>query len=270
MSRHSQCLNSGEDVELGDVLGAEAVELVGVVDDIEVEPAALSPATGRRTPLVSHLLDSIADLTWEVSRERASADAGRVRLDDSNRGLDGLRWQAEAGADAANGRRRARHVGISAEVHVEHRGVGTLCNDALRWVCDHLVHVVDGVHEHAVTAAIELLVKLMELVKLGLSVEVADALAGEVPLESVNEVVVLLLEARPISQVAGSQTDPEGFARVGGTNTSSGCTDCRVVSGCLQLLLLCTVSLNLDLRDKVSARRNLQAAAVVHAVVVEL
>lgn len=87
------------------------------------------------------------------------------------------------------------------------------------------MQVVDRVNEHAVTRAIELLVKLAQLVELRSRVEVAHAVSREVPLEALDEVVVLGLERVPVEEVTSSQTDTERFACIGGTNTSLSCAN---------------------------------------------
>ena len=65
----------------------------------------------------------------QLRREGARADARRVGLDDADDAVDLARRHAEARADAADGRRRRRDVGVGAEVRVEQRGVGALRQD---------------------------------------------------------------------------------------------------------------------------------------------
>jgi len=132
------------------------------------------------------------------------------------------------------------------------------------------VHVVDAINEHAVTTSIELLVELAQLVKLSLPVEVLDSWGWEVPLEPVDEVVVLLLEAGPVGKVTGSETDSKRLTCVSGTDATSGCADCRVVAGCLELLLRGTIGLDLDLGDQLSPGADLQAAVIVNAIGIKL
>lgn len=132
------------------------------------------------------------------------------------------------------------------------------------------MHVVNAVNEHAVTTSIELLVELAQLVKLSLSIEVLDSWGWEVPLEPVNEVVVLLLEAIPVSQVTSSETNSERLTCVSGTDATSGCADCRVVAGSLKCLLRGTIGLDLDLGDQLSPGTDLKAAIIVNAVGIKL
>ena len=132
------------------------------------------------------------------------------------------------------------------------------------------MHVVNAVDEHAVTTAVELLVELADLVKLSSSVEVFDVLAGEVPLEALNEVVILGLERIPVRQVSRAHTDSQRLARVGGANATLGSANHFRLILLLQRSLLRSISSHLDARDEMSARRKLEAALVVNTVVVEL
>ncbi len=95
--------------------------------------------------------------------------------------------------------------------------------------------------------AIEFLVKLVQLVKLSLAVEILHRLGGEMPLEAVNEVVIFLLEGGPVGEITCSKTDTEGFASISRADSSSSCADCRVSTSFLQLLFLGTICLDLDL-----------------------
>lgn len=92
------------------------------------------------------------------------------------------------------------------------------------------MHVVNGVNKHAVLAAVELLVQLVELVELSLAIEFLHSLRREMPLETIHEVVVLLLEGGPISEVSSSQANAQGLAGICGANSSPRGANCRVIS----------------------------------------
>jgi len=95
-------LKARQHIKLGDVETAVAVDLVRVLDDIEIKPSALTLAASSGAPLVTDILHVVTELASEVSREGAGTDASRVCLDDTNHGLDSLRWDTETSADAAD------------------------------------------------------------------------------------------------------------------------------------------------------------------------
>ena len=110
----------------------------------------------------------------------------------------------------------------------------------------------------------------MEPIQLSRSVKVEDRFGWEVPLEPVDEVVVLLLEARPIGQISRAKSNSQCLACVGGTDSHSGCANCRVTASLLQFLLLSTICLFMNLGDKLGASGDLQTAGVVNAILIEL
>ena len=90
------------------------------------------------------------------------------------------------------------------------------------------------------------------------------------PLETIDEVVILLLEGGPICQVTSSQTDSQSLAGIGWTDTHSGSADCCVATRFLEFLLLGAISLFLNLGNEMCTSRDFQTALVVYAVVIKL
>lgn len=156
---------------------------------------------------MANLLNAIANLTWEERGEGASTHASGVCFDDTNGGLDSLRRDTKASANATDSRVAGSDVWVGTKVHVEHGGVSTLRDNPLRRILQCLVHVVDAINEHAVTGAVELLVELAKLVELSSGVEVLDGLSREVPLEALNKVVILNLERVPVSEVTSTHAN---------------------------------------------------------------
>src|SRR4051794_8224066 len=126
---HLDALEAAEDVELRDHERRERVDARGVLQRDEVEPAGPARAARRRPELAAALADLAADLVVELRRERAGADAGRVRLRDAPDLVDVAR--ADAGADARGARHRVRrrHERIGPVVDVEQRALGALEDD---------------------------------------------------------------------------------------------------------------------------------------------
>ena len=71
----------------------------------------------------------VAEVVVELGRERAGADAGRVRLRDAPDLVDVLRADAGAGAGAAGHEVRAGDERIGAVVDVEQRALRALEDD---------------------------------------------------------------------------------------------------------------------------------------------
>ena len=90
------------------------------------------------------------------------------------------------------------------------------------------------------------------------------------PLESLDEVFILLFKAGPVGEVTGSQADSESLARVGRANSTSRRANSRIVASRLECFLTCAVGLDLNLRDKVTPGGHLQATAVLNAIGVQL
>ena len=86
-----------QDVELVHGERGEAVHDRGLAQDDQVEPAAAPLAPGRRAELVALLTEQATAFAFVLGRERAAADARRVRLRD-----------AEDLVDPGRGRRRSR------------------------------------------------------------------------------------------------------------------------------------------------------------------
>ena len=103
-------LEAVEHVELGQRQAVEAVDARGVADRDRVEPAAAARAPGDRAVLAAALAQPVAHLAGELGRKRSFADARRVRLDHAEHAADGVRRDAEPGADAADRRVRRGDV----------------------------------------------------------------------------------------------------------------------------------------------------------------
>lgn len=259
--------DSRKNIKLGQVEGREIVNLVSVLDDIEVEPSALSLATSGGTEFISDILESFTNLIVEPCGERSSSDTSGVGLDDTDVAVEG-RWRdTESSAnssDASAGRGDERP---GTEVQVEHGGVSSFSNDTLGRVVEVSANVIDRVHEHSVLGAIELLGHLMELVELLGTVEFRDV---ELVLESVNEGVVLLLEEGPVSKISSTETDSESFGGIGWTDTHLGGANHSFLVLLESTVFLNSVSHLLDIGDEVSSGGDLQSTVVVDTVVVEL
>lgn len=259
--------DSGKDIKFGDVQGGEAVELVGVLDDVEVEPSALSLATGGGSVLMSDSLESLTDLVVEPGGERSSSDTGGVGLDDTDVAFEGRWGDTESSAHTTRTGAGGGDERPGTEVNIEHGGVGSLSNNTLGGVVEVLTDVVDGVDEHLVLRSIKLLGHLVELVEFLSTVELGDV---ELVLEPVDEGVVLLLEERPVSEISSTETDSKGLRGVSWADTHLGGAD-HVGFGFLEsALFVHAVSQFLDTGDQVGSSRDLQSTVVVDAVVIEL
>jgi len=242
--------DAGKDIKLGNVQGREAIKFVGVLDDVEIEPSALSLATGGGTELVSDILKSFTDLVVEPCGERSSSDTSGVSLYDTDVAIESRWWDTESSADSSDTSAGRGNIRPGSEVEIEHGGVGSLSNDTLGRIVEVRAHVIDGVNEHSVLGAIELLGHLEELVKLFFAVKVSDV---ELVLEPINEGVVLLLEERPVSEISSAETDSESLGGVSWADTLLGGAD-HVTLGFLEsALLIHTVSLHLNFRDEMSS-----------------
>jgi len=129
------------------------------------------------------------------------------------------------------------------------------------------VHKVNTVDNHAITASIEFLVQLAELIELLLLIEVAQR---KLLLEHLDESVVLVEEGIPVSQITNSQTHSECLGGVSWTNALVCSSEHLHGSLFGAVIFLLVVSIDLNLRDKVSSGTNLQTALVVNAVFVKL
>lgn len=84
-----------EDVELGEVESRVVVQVVRVLDDDQVEPAAAAGAASGDTDFVANLLELLARLVQQFRGESAAADTGGVGLDDTDDVVDFSRVEAE-------------------------------------------------------------------------------------------------------------------------------------------------------------------------------
>ena len=90
------------------------------------------------------------------------------------------------------------------------------------------------------------------------------------PLESLDEVVVLFFEAVPVVEVTSAEADSQCFASICWADSASRCSNSCIVTSSLESFLACAVSLDLNLRDKMGASGHLQAALVVDTILIEL
>ena len=81
-------LPAGQHVELGQDEVGDAVDPGRVARDRGVEPAAAAGTAGRRAVLAAGLAQGLAVVVEQLGRERAVADAGRVRLEDADDPVD--------------------------------------------------------------------------------------------------------------------------------------------------------------------------------------
>ena len=102
MRANLQRANACKYIKLRDVLRTEAIDLVRVVDDIEIEPSTLSPAASGGTPLVTHTLELVTDLTFQIRRERSRTNSSSVCLDNTNGCLNGLGRHTKTRAHATD------------------------------------------------------------------------------------------------------------------------------------------------------------------------
>ena len=95
-------------------------------------------------------LHVLANFIWEISRERTFADPGGVGLDGADGGLDGAGIETQAGGDSRGPGGAAGHVGIGAEVQIQHGRVGTFRQKPQFVVPHHFVHQQHCVLDHIV------------------------------------------------------------------------------------------------------------------------
>lgn len=262
-----ELVKAREHVQLRDVDRVEAVDLVRELHDVQVQPAALTLATGRGAKLVTHCLDTITNLIVEPGGEGASSDTCRISLHNTNCRLYSLGRNSKTSADATDCRGAGGDVGVRAEIDIEHCCVRSFSDDSLLAVDKIFVHVVDTVDDHLISGAIKLFVELTQLVELLLLIKVLNV---ELLLENVDEAIVLLLEEVPISQITNSEADTESLTGIGGSDTSLRRANHLVLPFGESRGLLHPVSLNLNLRDKVSSVCQLEATFIVDTVLVEL
>ena len=104
----------------------EAVHSCRIPHDERVEPAAPSWPSGRRAVLVAELAHFGLERLLELRRQRAVADARRVRLHDAEHAVERVRPDADADRRAPRRRVARRHVRIRPVVDVEKRSLCTL------------------------------------------------------------------------------------------------------------------------------------------------
>ena len=83
----------------------------------------------------------------ELGRERAAADAGRVRLGDAEHVAQRARAQAGAGGGRARDRVRRGHERVGAVVDVEHRSLRALEENALAGTAHPVQRLPDDIGE---------------------------------------------------------------------------------------------------------------------------
>src|SRR4051812_18094889 len=126
---HLDRREAAEHVELRDDERSHRVDARRVLQRDQIEPSGAPRAAGRRPELAAALADLDPDLVVELGRERARADARRVRLRDAPHLVD-VAW-TDAGADARRTRDRVRrgHERIRAVVDVEQRALRAFEHD---------------------------------------------------------------------------------------------------------------------------------------------
>ena len=94
--------------------------------DDKVEPSTPSRPASRHAHFSPNVLEQPPHIVQLLRRERPAAHTRRVRLNDTDRASDRLRWEPETRAYAADRGGRGRDEGVCAEVEVEHERVGAL------------------------------------------------------------------------------------------------------------------------------------------------
>src|ERR1700693_82841 len=117
------------DVETHECCDAASVQPRGIAGDSRVEPPDTARPAGDRSELVAPFADLVSNLVEQLGGERAVPDPRRVRLEYSDGQVHFRGRNSAAGERAAGGRVGARHVGICAEVEVQHRGLRALEED---------------------------------------------------------------------------------------------------------------------------------------------
>lgn len=153
---------------------------------------------------MSDVLESLSNLVVKPGGERSSSNTGGVGLHDTDVAINVLGWDTEPSADTTDSSAGRGNERPGSEVDIQHSGVGSLSNDTLGRVIEVLTDEINGVDEHSVFRAIELLRKLVQLIELFTSVELGDV---ELVLEPVDEGVILLLERIPVSEISSAETD---------------------------------------------------------------
>jgi len=166
-----------------------------VLHHIEIQPSALTAATSSGSPFVANRLHPVSNVVLKPGGERTSSNTSRVCLHDTNSCLDGLWGHTKSSANTTDSCGAGGNVRVGSKISVKHGGIGTLGNYSLSWVSDIGVHVVNTIHNHAVFTAIELFVKLAQLVEFFLLVEFGDT---ELVFEDTNKSFVLGQESVPV------------------------------------------------------------------------
>merc|ERR1719305_277603 len=216
-----------QNVQLREVQRRVPIDLVRVLQHNAVQPPTAALAASGHADLSAHGLHVQPDVgTFSAVRagattsvisqlgwERPFADTSGVCLCHTHDAVK-LAWrEAQAGGNAASGSRGRRDIWEGTEVEVQHRSVGTFCDDALARVV-RFVDVVNTIDDHIVrkqtlapvTDELELLINVV--------VKVIQALMG---LDSGTE---LRLEFVEVLQLAHTQAQgTHGLGRVRWSNT---------------------------------------------------
>ena len=205
-----------QNVDLGQDHGIDAVAADRVAPRGCVEPADATRPPGGRAELVADGANALAERVVELGRKRAVADPRGVRHEHPDGPGDARRRDAAAGAGAAGRRRRRRHVGVRAQVDVEHHPLRALEQDATalgQGSLDDRVDVADvGVDAFRVA---EVLVEDGPLVEGLGTVELGERLVLQAQHEA-----ELLLEKDRLLQVADAEADAPHLVLVRGPDAA--------------------------------------------------
>ena len=126
--------------------GCDSVEHYGVLEGYHVQPAGAAGTARSGAELVALAAELLTCLIEELSGEGTAAYAGAVGLEDAVDVAYRGRSYAEAEAGSRAGSGRGGHERVGAEIHVEHRTLGSFCEDAAA-VAEAVVDIVFAVYE---------------------------------------------------------------------------------------------------------------------------
>ena len=231
--RHTERVDPGEGVELGDRDAGEGVEADGVAKRDEVEPAAAPRPPGGGTELAAGLADAVAELVVELRRERARADTRGVGLHHAPDRVDVL--GANPCADARGTRHgvRRRDERIGAVVDVEERALGAL-EDHQAIAVERLPDDLRGVRDVLLEPVAE------RAVLLGHGMQVERGVLGVRPQGEalgLERGVDLLPQDLLVEQVLHADPEPRRLVRVAGPDAAARGADLQLAQLHLALVV---------------------------------